>query len=233
MKKTKVKICGIRTLEAAQVAVHAGVDFLGFNFVRSSKRYIQQEKAKEIILSLRAKQNNLNKTRSLRPFKSGDVYMVGVFQNQPVEEVNAIADLVGLDFIQLHGEEDNDYIQHVKRPVIKFLSLEKINKKESSRYQVAGSKYAKQKSIVHNTCYILLDREIQGKGSLVNVEKAKKIANQFDIFLAGGLTFENVAEIVAQVHPFAVDVASGVETDGKQDMEKISKFIANTKGVHL
>ncbi len=112
--KTKVKICGIRTLEAAQTAVDAGADFLGFNFVKTSKRYIEPEKALEIIKLIKSK-----------------VKTVGVFQDEKAETANEIALLLNLDFVQLHGVENSEYIKSIKVPVIKSIILDDNPKKKS------------------------------------------------------------------------------------------------------
>ena len=191
--KVKVKICGIRTLEAALNAVGADADFLGFNFVISSKRYISPENAKKIIDQVK-----------------GQVSIVGVFQNAPFVEVNTIAEELKLDLVQLHGKEDNEYIQKIKRPVIKSFTI--FDNPENIQAK-----------------YVMLDRIIQGKGEMVDLEKAAVLAKNFPLFLAGGLTPENVKEIVKRVRPCAVDVAGGVDTNEKQDIKKIRKFIERAK----
>ncbi|HSW88667.1 MAG TPA: phosphoribosylanthranilate isomerase [Candidatus Saccharimonadales bacterium] len=203
--KTKVKICGIRTLEHAEVAISAGVDFLGFNFVPTSKRYVMPEKAKEIINQLQMANYELRNK------------IVGVFQNQSADEVNNIAELVGLDFVQLHGGENDEYMQKIKTKIIKMIA---------GRGNPCGYPYNKTK-------YFLLDRLVQGEGEMVDFEKAKDIAKQFPLFFAGGLTCENVASIISIIRPFAVDVAGGIETNGLIDNEKIKQFIQNAKGVEL
>lgn len=191
----KVKICGIRTVDAAIAAVDAGADFLGFNFVPNSKRRITKQQAKKISDTVR-----------------GKITLVGVFQNQDMEEVNGIAKYVGLDFVQLHGKEDNEYIQKVKRPVIKSFTL--LDKPEVIQAE-----------------YFMLDRVAQGQGDIVSLEKAALLARNFLLFLAGGLTPENVKKIVKEVRPHAVDVAGGIETNGAQDTEKIRLFIERVKSL--
>lgn len=190
----KVKICGIRTVSAAQVAVDARSNFLGFNFVRNSKRYIEQNIAKDIINAIGNK-----------------VAIVGVFQNEQIARVNEIGSLLNLDFVQLHGSEDNEYISQINFPVIKS-----IKEGDNPRRIKAD--------------YFLLDRKEQGKGEMVNSKVSLALAKEFKIFLAGGLTPENVGEVVAIIKPFAVDVAGGIETNGLQDLEKIKVFIQNAKG---
>lgn len=193
----KIKICGIRNLEAAITAVDAGADFLGFNFVPTSQRYIDPMFAQKIIKLVK-----------------GKVKIVGVFQNAKVSDVNDITSKLGLDFVQLHGKEDDDYISNVAVPVIKSFKVD---------------------DVIHNTkaAYILLDRVKQGEGKMVDLEKAAKLVSNFLLFYTGGLNPDNVAEVVKKVKPFAVDVAGGVEIKGIQDLEKIRLFIKNAKGVSI
>ncbi len=198
-----VKICGIRSEMAAQTAVYAGAKFLGFNFASGSLRKISPVVAKQIIDQVRAQ-----------------VKIVGVFQNQKIEEVNKVADFLDLDFVQLHGEEDAEYVQEVERPVIKVLQLDADfditeTLKEMNKYSVD---------------YFLLDRKKQGKGKMLSVKSMAVVCKEKQVFVAGGLNCENVAEIVKAVKPFGVDVASGIETNRIEDTEKIKMFIEKAKG---
>jgi phosphoribosylanthranilate isomerase len=195
--KVKVKICGIRNLETAQVAIGSGADYIGFNFVSTSKRFIHPEICQTFIDQIK-----------------GKIKIVGIFQNEDPDKVNDIIEFLGLDLVQLHGVEDNDYIKKIKRPVIKSVNTYSLNKS-------------------FNSHYLLLDRIDQGKGDMVNKQKAKKIAEEFKLFFAGGLNAGNVAEIIKHVKPFAVDVAGGIETKGKEDPKKIKQFIKNAKGVTI
>lgn len=193
----KVKICGIRSIEAAKAAIEAGADFLGFNFVPSSKRCIEPILALEIINSI-----------------IGQIKTVGIFQDAKITEVNKIASDLKLDFVQLHGNENNEYINKVGIPVIKFITEDNQSNKIKADY-------------------FLLDRFNRGEGEMVDLEKASKLAANLPIFIAGGLTIDNVASVVSQISPFAVDVAGGIETNGHQDIEKIKLFIRNAKGTSL
>lgn len=198
--KVKVKICGIRNLESAQAAIDAGADFLGFNFVPTSKRYIYPIRAKVIIEKVRGK----TKT-------------VGVFQNQTIDEVNNIAEFLSLDYVQLHGEEDLEYVSQIKTNVIKTIvissSLSRFGlssrpnglraegpTKEVRRVEGSPTtEFQDQYSVTYghsgvrfldfarndNVEYLLLDRQVQGIGDLVNMEKAKEITKIFPTFLAG------------------------------------------------
>jgi indole-3-glycerol phosphate synthase/phosphoribosylanthranilate isomerase len=199
INKVMVKICGVRDLKNAQGAIDAGADFIGFNFVPTSKRYSEPAKAKQIISKLKKKTTKI----------------VGVFQDSPSEEVNKIASLLQLDFVQLHGNEDLVYRKKIKSKIIQ-------------RIHTDGSFTDKEK-----TEYFLLDRMIQGKGKMINLSVAKDLAAVFPTFVAGGLTPENIARVVKKVKPFAVDVAGGIETNGKQDLGKIKLFIKNAKGSNI
>jgi phosphoribosylanthranilate isomerase len=198
-----IKICGIRSDMAARTAIYAGAKFLGFNFVPGSKRRVSPEIAKQIIDQFKAQ-----------------VKIVGVFQNQDIEEVKEIAETLDLDYVQLHGEEDPAYAQEIGRPIIKVLQLE-------SEFDITQVLKEMNK---FKTDLFLLDRKKQGKGKLLDPKHLSIIAKEKQIFVAGGLTPENVAEVVRLVRPFGVDVAGGIETNRIEDTEKIKSFIERAKG---
>lgn len=207
----KVKICGVRNIESAKEAVKAGADFLGFNFVLSSKRFINPMRAKVIIDRVRK-----------------NIATVGIFKDATLNEINEHVKYLKLDYVQIHGTSDEQLIRKVKTNVIKafnFPSAHDVN-------QLTEEKIYKF-TIHDNVDYILLDRKIQGQGEMVNLEEAKKFAQRFHVFLAGGLSAENISEAILFVKPFAVDVAGGIETNGHEDIGKIYKFIARAKGVNL
>ncbi|MBI2022449.1 phosphoribosylanthranilate isomerase [Candidatus Daviesbacteria bacterium] len=197
-----MKICGVKNLDTALTAINAGASFLGFNFVHTSRNYIKKEKAKEIVDQIK-----------------GRVQIVGVFQNESVERVKEIVAEVGLDLVQLHGSEDNTYCQSLGKPVIKAFMIpqdfdvEEVEE-QMDQYQVG---------------YYMVDREKRGEGEILNPAKVKILAEEYPLFLAGGLTPENIGQILETVKPFAVDVSSGVETEGIKDMTKIKKFILLVK----
>lgn len=201
MNAVKVKICGIRNKESAVAAECAGADFIGFNFIPTSKRFIHPSEAKKIISRL-----------------LGKVKVVGVFQNAESVEVNRIISLVGLDYVQLHGQEDAQYVKKIKGKVIKTITPDSMTREIIQTY---------------NADFILLDRQKQGEGEMVDREKAKQIRSRFQTFIAGGLTPENVAEVISSIKPFGVDVAGGIETKGVVDSTKIQLFIQTAKGVIL
>lgn len=192
-----VKICGIRSEMAARTAVFSGAKYLGFNFVPGSKRKVTPEIAKQIIGAVK-----------------NQVKIVGVFQNQNIEEVKKIAEFLELDFLQLHGEEDAEYEKELDIPIIKVLQLE-------PDFDITGTLKEMNK---FKTDLFLLDRKKQGKGKMLDTKHLSIIAKEKKIFVAGGLTPDNVGEVVRLVKPFGVDVAGGIETNRIEDTEKIKLF---------
>lgn len=201
--KVRVKVCGIRTIETVQAAIKFGADFLGFNFVPTSPRYISQPKAKEII-------GSFNK----------EIKVVGVFQNESIEDIKKSISFLKLDFVQLHGQESPYYdVLTQYAGVIKAFSL-------NSDFDIAETISQMQK---YDVDYFLVDRRYQGEGEPLDPERVRGLTSKFPIILSGGLTLENVREAVRVARPKVVDVAGGVETDGEQDMDKIARFIQAAK----
>ncbi len=181
------------------MAVEAGADALGFVFFQGSPRCISPEKAAAII-------------RSLPPF----VQTVGLFVNEKPATVNLVADQCGLDLVQLHGEESPDYCAVVKRRIIKaFRVRDASSLDDMPDYRVAGCLLDAWSPAAHG-----------GTGTTFNWDIAARAAASHPIILAGGLTPENVAEAVATVKPYAVDVSSGVESaPGIKDAGLVRAFI--------
>lgn len=198
----KVKICGITNWTDARNAFEAGADFLGFNFYRQSPRYIAPAAARRIVRRL-----------------PDGVSSVGVFVNEPEAETLLIAREVGLDFVQLHGDEPPDVVSHLRRivPVIKALRVRgALHTSELARFKEASA--------------ILLDgfdRKLRGgTGKRVDWKLAKRASRKRRIFLAGGVTPENAAEAVVTAQPYAIDVCSGVESrPGKKDAGRMRALV--------
>jgi phosphoribosylanthranilate isomerase len=195
----RVKICGIRRLADALAAVEAGAHAIGLNFWRPGRRYVAPETARAIC-------------RSLPPF----VARVGVFVDEDPEAIREIADLCGLDALQLHGAETPEFCQQFDLPVIKGIKVRGEGAlDELRRYRVAA---------------FLLDAHVPGEmggtGRTFNWAIAAQARDAGPIVLSGGLTPENVTEAIRAAAPYAVDVASGVETGGEKDPDKIRAFIA-------
>jgi phosphoribosylanthranilate isomerase len=198
----KVKICGITNLKDARHAVEAGADFLGFNFYPRSPRYITPAAAGHIV----------------RRLPKGAVF-VGVFVNESVDNVLAIAQRVGLKYLQLHGEESPATVSRLRRalPVIKAI-------------RVRASFRASQLRRFKPTHAFLLDgfhpSRRGGTGKSFNWAIARRANRAGHIFLAGGLTPENIGEAIRVARPYAVDVCSGVEEKpGKKDPALIASFM--------
>jgi phosphoribosylanthranilate isomerase len=198
-----IKVCGIKNLESAKAAAKAGADFLGFNFVPSSRRCVTEGKAKEIIAALGEPRPRL----------------VGVFEDQPIAFVNETAQRLDLDFVQLHGDESPEYCAFINRPVIKAFSVESDFDPGALMKTMAP----------YRAHYFMLDRK--GRiGEPLNFKKVAVVAEEFSVMLAGGLTPENVREAVREAGRIdAVDVAGGVETNGEKDPHKIQAFIRKAK----
>ncbi|PLR78428.1 phosphoribosylanthranilate isomerase [Bacillus sp. V3-13] len=198
----KVKICGITDSTTAQAAVQAGADLLGFVFAESRRR-VTPEQAGAIA--------------SVLP---DHVLKVGVFVNENIEEIERIVNTAKLDLIQLHGDESPEFCKAISLPVIKAISVStREDMNELKKYE---------------TEYVLLDspkgKYRGGNGTKFNWELAAEASNsKTKVILAGGLNPDNVAEAIGKVDPYMVDVSSGVETDGKKDISKISSFIAIAK----
>jgi len=202
-----VKICGITRSEDAEQAVRAGADWLGINFWPKSKRFATREVAIEIAAAARAAR--------------ADVELVGVFVNQPVAEIDAVADALALDYVQLHGDETPSTCAHFGARAIKAIA-------------VRGMEDVRLLDDFPATTFLLdtPSAGYGGSGRTFDWTLAKAaVGSGRRILLAGGLDVENVAAAVREVRPFGVDVASGVEmAPGVKDSEKVRRFIAAAKG---
>jgi phosphoribosylanthranilate isomerase len=215
---TKVKICGIGKVENAQAAVDAGADFLGIVFEPNSRRRLEVEEAKTIIESTEMGQWPVN------------AKWVGVFANQLVEEVNRIVEYCGIDLVQLSGNESPEYCSKMVRPVVKVIHVRSDSNQVSlteirnniSLYEIAG-------------CSYMLDTfkkgVLGGTGQVFNWDIAKVLSEETPLFLAGGLNIGNVSEAIVKVRPWALDVSSGVESDGQKDSAKINAFIDKVREI--
>lgn len=201
----RVKICGITNLADAQLAIAAGADALGFNFYEKSPRFIPPNGAAEI-------------SRVLPPF----TLRVGVFVNPAEELVRRAMGECGLGLLQFHGDELPEFCMQFGVMSMKAFRVRDAGSlKELPKYQ---------------TDAWLLDAyasdSLGGTGEKFNWDlavEAQKLGKP--VFLAGGLTPENVAEAIRRVQPFGVDVSSGVETSpGKKDHAKVRAFIRAAKG---
>lgn len=196
-----VKICGITNWRDAKLAIDAGADLLGFNFYPPSPRFISPSAARAIIRRVPAR-----------------VQAVGVFVNESVSDVADLAALIGLDCIQLHGEEPPEVVAALSRlfPVLKAFRVRPgFRISTLARYRAGARRGG-----------FLLDgfsrRARGGTGRAFDWMLARRARRYGRIFFAGGLTPENVAHAIRAAQPFAVDVCSGVEASpGKKDPRRV------------
>ena len=219
---TLVKICGLREPAHALAAAEAGADFVGLVFAESRRRVtIEQARAIARALGepLAAAGGGAEHIEALLRRKRPLV--VGVFADAGAETINRTADAVGLDLLQLSGEEPWDMCDKLSRPVLRAV---KVRDGTSAEEIIAA---------IGPGAVPLLDTHAEGAlggtGRPFDWAVAAEVARRFPIVLAGGLAAENVGEAVRRVRPWAVDVSSGVETDGVKDVEKICAFIAAAK----
>ena len=205
---TRVKVCGNTNYEDARLAIELGADYLGFIFVPTSKRIITVENAAEILSRIKGFPNS-----------------VGVFCNQPKKEVEMIAEKLGLKFLQFHGDETalycDSFLQKGYEVIKTFHVKDAMSLKRIAEYNVSAFLFD---TFSHS--------ERGGTGLPFDWSMIEDKPYVHDrLFLAGGLNPQNVSQAIEKVHPFAVDVASGVESSpGTKAPERLRAFIEMTKG---
>ena len=241
---TLVKICGVRDAGMALEVAQAGADFIGLVFAES-KRKVTPQQTYDIVEALKGRRTQGRDARFDGP-ERGDVsaagwfgawadaidqaaarwrpLIVGVFADMSAEDVNSISEAAGLDIVQLSGGEGAEFAAEIRRPVVRALHVG------------PGTTLADlQDGSAPGSCAgLLLDTASAGArggtGETFDWGVAAEFAERTPFMLAGGLNPENVASAVAGVHPWAVDVSSGVETDGQKDIAKVRAFIRAAKG---
>ncbi len=206
--RTRVKICGITRCEDAQLVVDAGVDALGLVFYEKSPRFVSVEFAEEI-------------SQIIPAFVS----RVALFKDAEQQMIESVLEQVEIDLIQFHGSETADYCEQFNRPYIKALGM-KGAEHDVSFLLANAEKYQSAKAL-------LLDGhapgEAGGTGESFDWASIAAVTNATadkPIVLAGGLTPGNVKQAIDLVHPFAVDVSSGVESSpGIKDKDKVAAFM--------
>jgi phosphoribosylanthranilate isomerase len=204
---TRIKICGVTQADDAARVGSSGVDFVGLNFWPRSKRHVAPERAPMLASIVRS---------------TGNAKLVGVFVDPDLDEIQAITSTVDLDIIQLHGDEEPDFVNKVSlavyRPVWKAIAVKSA--RDICHLEVWGAEA------------LLLDAPTPGRGGAGAsfdwglAREARQRFPNLTIVLAGGLTPENVGAAIQQVEPWAVDVASGVEAaPGIKDEAKLAAFI--------
>jgi phosphoribosylanthranilate isomerase len=207
-----VKVCGITNLDDALAAAEAGADALGFNFYQRSPRYVKPETARPIVDRLQADYPNL--------------LSVGVFVNESLEAIRKIAAAAGVSALQLHGNETPEYCKALQgHHLIKVFS--------------ASNKFAPQTVLDYDVQAIMLDavdkEAFGGTGKLSNWAVARETRELVPkLFLAGGLSADNVADAIHQVNPFAVDACSRLESaPGRKDQSRVRAFVAAVRAASV
>lgn len=192
---TKIKLCGITRLCDIEAVNELKPEYIGFVFAKKSKRYVAPEVAEQ-----------------LRRKLSHEIQAVGVFVDESVQQVAKLLREHVIDIAQLHGSEDDDYIRTLReltsQPIIKAFRI----KEESDLDAIEAC----------SADYVLLDSGA-GCGETFEWRLIKNIKRPF--FLAGGLDASNANRAVHEIHPYAVDVSSGIETNGFKDKEKMRIFV--------
>ncbi len=211
---TRIKICGIKDVETAGLAVEYGVDFVGLVFA-SSRRQISLQTAQKITTAMHA----------LQP----EVPVAGVFVNLPAGEVNHVARQCSLDYVQLSGDESWEYCLDIEKPVIKVIHV-----LETKTAGEIIAEIKKGKAVLRRRSFFcLLDTGSSaaygGTGKLFNWETVQQITPKYPVMVAGGLNHQNVGQLIGKVNPWGVDVSSGVEINGVKNSGLMKEFITSVR----
>ncbi len=221
---TFVKICSVRSVEHADWAREAGADAIGMIFADAPRR-IDIKVARAVRRELGPRVEILEsrvETFERERQAAGQPLLVGVFARQSVDEIERVLNQVDLDLVQLSGGEHPALVNRVRRAVVRAVHIQEGMDKNAVLREIDRAP---------NTVTHLEPKSRQGggMGRVFDWSLAAQVARLRPFFLAGGLNPDNVGEAVRTVRPWAVDVSSGVETDGTKDREKIRRFITAAK----
>ncbi len=201
MADTKIKLCGLGSEADVEAANRLKPDYIGFVFAKGSKRQVTEKQA-----------------AALRMKVSPMIQKVGVFVREDPERVAALLQTGIIDIAQLHGGEDDTYIETLRsmtdRPIIQAFRISGIGDLRTAEASRAD--------------YILLDSG-RGSGATFDWDLLKDFQRPY--FLAGGLSPENVVDAICTLSPFAVDVSSGIETGGRKDPVKMEAFVRRVRDI--
>ena len=239
---TRVKICGCMSVADAVAAKDAGADFIGVMFA-DSRRRLSIDEAAQIVRAVGGPLGDIEQQSPPvhvpadesvvswfahgasaldRLLAQKRPLVVGVFEDQPAEEVNEICDEAGLDLVQLSGSEPWSDIAALNRQAIKVI-----------RTREGMTSGEMMSAVDANTSLAVMLDDSRGTGVAGDWGVARELAMRMPLWLAGGLTPDNVASAIETVRPWAVDVSSGVETSGAKDAAKIAAFVRAAKGVRV
>ena len=215
---TKIKLCGLMTESDIRTANELLPDYIGFVFAPKSRRYVAPGYAKK-----------------LKELLDPRIRAVGVFVNEAPERIVKLLKEGIIDIVQLHGSETAEYIRILRTladrtlaapPLIQAFRADfPVNPAADFRDYPSGAPVDPPGASALSSAadFILLDSGSGGTGETFDWERIRHIRRPY--FLAGGLTPDNAAEAVHMLHPYAVDVSSGIETDGHKDRDKMIKFV--------
>ena len=196
---TKIKICGMQRKEDIEAVNAILPDYVGYVFAKRSRRYITRDKAKELSSMLDKR-----------------IIPVGVFVNESPECIRALCEDKIIEVVQLHGNEDNDYIERLRK-LTRCMIIQAVQIKTGADIV---------KAMESKADYILLDSGA-GTGKTFDWNAIRQIDRPY--FLAGGLGVEKVVEAIKELSPYGVDASSLLETDGYKDKKKMAAFIENVR----
>lgn len=198
--KIKIKLCGLTRPSDIETANLLHPDYVGFVFAKKSRRYVSPERVK-----------------TLKELLHPDILAVGVFVDEEPEAVATWLSSRIIDVAQLHGGEDEAYVRRLQeltdQPIIKAFSVKETRDIEKANDSTAD--------------FVLLDAGEGGTGTAFDRELLAGMSRPY--FLAGGLDADTVGEVVRRWRPYAVDVSSGIETDGVKDAEKMQAFVKHVR----
>ena len=196
---TRIKLCGLSRECDIEAVNEIKPEYIGFVFAKKSKRYVTFETAAKLKVKL-----------------DDSIKAVGVFVDEAPDEIKSCVKVGAIDIVQLHGSEDNQFIRNLRAivnvPIIKAITIASADDLANVNESAAD--------------YVLLD---SGAGTGVSFDWSLLSNIERPYFLAGGLDCTNAALAVKKLHPYAVDVSSGIETDGVKDKNKMTEFVLNVR----
>jgi phosphoribosylanthranilate isomerase len=195
---SKLKVCGVLTPQEMYDLFNISLDYIGLNFIKTSKRCVTYDSAKKILDVKNARQS---------------IKAVALFKDQAVDSVIHIIESLNFDLVQLNGSEDQAYINLMPVPVLRTIYVSESDTAETVLDRIDAIK----------ANYYILDRQIQGQGSMVSTSLTNKVIeeNQDKIFLAGGISPENIAGVLNETHPYGIDIAGGLRSGEAIDAQKV------------
>lgn len=197
---TKIKLCGLSRACDIEAANRLRPEYIGFVFAPKSRRYITPKKAAE-----------------LKRILNSEIKSVGVFVNESHETVAALLNNGVIDIAQLHGDESQQYIDELRtltdKPIIQAFQIDTMRDIADAKNSAAD--------------FVLLDSGSGGNGTVFDWTLIQNMKRPY--FLAGGLSIGNVENAIKMLNPYAVDVSSGIETDGYKDTTKMTVFVATVR----